>query len=125
MINFTRNKIKLKVAIRHFFCVHDYRPVLVGRFPLVAAYCPRCSTFLFGNCVYYDGTTYQKKYKGDDAINFINGFLMDLKNRDKFLKDLSNEYPYDFFNSKEQEYRSNFESIERYQEIINELSKNK
>lgn len=104
------------VRVRLCFC--KYKTFKVGRFPLVAAYCAKCGIVKFGNCMYYDGTTYQKKYKGDDAINFVKEFVDRLANRDKMIHKFEEQTGYSLWDYKEHIYREEHETIDRYNEIV-------
>jgi hypothetical protein len=90
----------------------------VGRFPLVAAYCHKCGKVKFGNCVYYDGTTYQKTYKGDEAINFVRKFSEELICKNKVINDFEMQTGLNLWDHKEQIYREEHETIDKYNEIV-------
>lgn len=59
------------MRIQKTFCLCDWRKFKVGGYPLVAKYCPKCGSLKVGNAVYYDGSVYQRKLKGNDAIEYV------------------------------------------------------
>jgi hypothetical protein len=104
------------VSVR--FCYHNYKSFRVGRFPLVACYCSKCGKVKYGNSIYYDGSTYQKNYKGENAIDFVKEKAEYLRNRDKSFAEIKQNIGLDLFDSNEYILRQNYETIEEYDRIV-------
>ena len=111
----------LSIVSAHF-CFHKYETFRVGAFPLVAAYCRKCGRVKFGNCIYYDGSTYQDVYKGEEAMNFISKFAEYLKRRNKIMVDFEKQTGKNLCDYKEKAYRDEYETIDRYNEIVSALT---
>jgi len=107
------------VSVR--LCFHKYTQFKVGRFPLVASYCHKCGKVKFGNCIYYDGTIYQKVYRGDEAINFVREFAKNLESRNKMMSDFETQFGQNLWDYKEEIYRDEHETIDGYNEIVRVL----
>lgn len=112
---------KLISTVKVLLCPHKYETFKVGEFPLVAAYCKKCGKVKFGNCVYHTGTTYQKSYKGADAINFVKGFSDSLASRCESIKRIQQQTGQSLWDYKEQAYRDAHETVDRYNEIVGVL----
>lgn len=115
------NKMK---NIRHFlktrFCWHRYKSLKVGQFPLVGAVCLKCGTIKTGNCVYYDGSTYQGKLRGDDAIKFIESCIKDIDGRLEQFIELQKQFPH-LLNEEDMRYLNfihSHETVKTYREIL-------
>lgn len=117
-------KLRKAFAIPHVsvrFCYHDYKNFRVGRFPLIACYCPKCGKVKYGNAIYYDGSVYQKSYKGTEAVEFIKEKSEYLRERDKFFAEYKQKLGIDLFNFDEVMLREEYETIEEYDRIANLL----
>lgn len=101
--------------LRMHLCLHKYETFKVGEFPLVAAFCTNCGRVKFGNRIYHDGTTYQKVYNGNKAINFVKEFIITLENRNKIIMDMRKQNLLDYT---EDHYTKDYETINRYNKII-------
>lgn len=109
-----------RVSVR--FCFHNYKNIRVGRFPLIACYCPKCGKIKYGNAIYYDGSVYQKSYKGTEAIEFVKEKSDYLRERDKFFAEYKQKTGKDLFDYKEVLLREDYETIEEYDRIANVIS---
>lgn len=102
-------------------CFHKYTAFKVGIYPLVAVYCPKCGNIKYGNCVYYDNSVFQKKYRGEEAIKFVKKYITELESRDQFMETHSRVTGINLWDKKERIYRGYYETIGRYKEIVNIL----
>lgn len=102
-------------------CFHDYKNLRVGRFPLIACYCPKCGKVKYGNVVYYDGSVYQKSYKGTEAIEFVKEKLEYLTSRNNSFAEIKQNLGIDLFDFNEIILREEYETIEEYDRIVNVL----
>lgn len=107
------------VSVR--FCFHDYKNFRVGRFPLIACYCPKCGKVKHGNAIYYDGSVYQESYKGTEAIEFVKEKSRYLQDRDKSFAEMKQKFGIDLFDFKEIMLRQEYETIEEYDRIVSVL----
>ena len=108
--------------IKNNLCYHNYYNLKVGRFPLVACYCSKCGKVKFGNSIYYDGSIYQKSFKGIEAIEFVKEKLEYLINRNKSFAKLKLNLGIDLFDFNEILLREEYETIEEYYRVIKIIS---
>jgi len=105
------------------FCIfHKWELIKVGMFPLGARYCKKCGTIEYGNIIYYNGSTYQKTFKKQKAIEFINerlnrieGYMSNDINLNHMFEEQGVMYlpRYDLY--------CEYETPERFREILSEL----
>lgn len=108
--------------VRVRFCFHDYKNLRVGKFPLIACYCPKCGKVKYGNAVYYDGSVYQKSYKGIKSIEFVKEKSDYLRERNKSFVEYKQKLGIDLFDFNEVLLRYEYETIEEYDRIANVIS---
>jgi hypothetical protein len=101
-------------------CFHAYKSFRVGPFPLIACYCPKCGKVKYGNAVYYDGSVYQKSFKGIEAVNFVKEISEYLRARDKSFAEIKQKTGIDFYFN-EVLLREKYETIEEYDRIADVL----
>lgn len=107
--------------IKYTFCIHKYISFKVGKFPLVACYCEKCGTIKIGNCVYYDGTTYQTKLRGEQSIEYLQEKIDYLTNRENNKVLFKKNTGFNFISVQEVGYLSRFETVEGYKKILKKL----
>lgn len=100
-----------------YFSPHNYVSFKVGRFPLVAAYSSKDCVVKYGNSVYFDGTIYQRKYIGTNAINFVEKYISELNSRDVSMKIFEEQIGVNLFDN-DNEIRLRRETIGGYEKII-------
>jgi len=112
--------LKLLKSLFHF---HDLIEFRIGRWPLVAAYC-KCGCIKYGNGAYYDGSTYQKTLRGNDAIEFIQEEINRIESKEESIKNMDkimveNQYKdrAEMLSSMENDMFLDYESIEKYNKI--------
>jgi hypothetical protein len=126
------NKNKAEGFIKGIFHTHNWKQLRIGFHPLVARYC-NCGVLETGNCEYYDNSVYQKRYKGDKAIEFITDIrdsIIERKQISKAFWDywLNHEKTKEmqrtmlFDKSLDMTFYLNHEPIEIYNQIIKEIA---
>jgi len=99
------------------FCFHKYNNLKIGKFPLIARYCTKCGKIESGNVIYYDGSVYQIVYKNNLAINFLEIMKQRVISRTELTECCAINYNIIFEDSED-----NYETIEKYEEIIKLLA---
>lgn len=117
-------------SLKKLFHRHKWVSFKTGRFPLVARYCEKCGIVEYGNSVYYDGSTYQNRFVGEEAVDFIRRNMWSVKNLKQniiWYKEFYSIFPEHFDMRESMGFKrslENYETVEEYERII-ELIKEK